>query len=307
MHEAHSPALDRGDLRVDGGAEAPASAGVEGVEEGERRVGNRRYGKKRSASLGREDGHAIGYEVFQRSRDGKRLAGRDRPSFPLERTPELQGEERVSTRGSVHADERGTGKREGEPLVQKTVERAEAQRPQAKLLEALGGERSLHRERRRSGLPCPPGEQDADRKVLQAPDREAENARRRRIEPLNVVDGEDEGAARRQQAKSAREREPDGALVWRERDHLLEEERDLERAPLRPGEPGEHLPQTRVEQVGERSERELRLDLHRPGAKYAVVQSLGLGDSAKPDRRFSDTRFPLEDKRRRTATEGVEE
>jgi hypothetical protein len=50
------------------------------------------------------------------------LAGRNGTPFPLERAPDLQGEERVSTGGGVQLNERRTRKRKGEAPVQKTVE-----------------------------------------------------------------------------------------------------------------------------------------------------------------------------------------
>jgi hypothetical protein len=75
VHEPHSPSLDRDDLGIDRGPEAPPCAGIEGVQDGECGLGNRGYGEKRSASLGRKNSHAIGYELFQPWRNGKNLAG----------------------------------------------------------------------------------------------------------------------------------------------------------------------------------------------------------------------------------------
>jgi hypothetical protein len=89
---------------------------------------------------------------------------------------------------------------------------------------------------------------------MQTTDREAERARRRRIEPLDVVHSKHQRSSRCQQVNSARKREGGGALVRWDRGRLLQEKRDLERVPLRAGESGEHLSEARVEQVGERSE-----------------------------------------------------
>ena len=154
----------------------------------------------------------------------------------------------------MHADERGAGEDEAKPLVQKMVEGPEAQRSKSKLLETVGSECSLHAEGRRRGLRGAPGEYDADRPVVQATEREAEHARRRRIEPLDVVHSKHQRSSGCEQANSARKRERDGALVRGDRGRLLEEKRDLERVPLRAGKSGKHLSQARVEQVGERSE-----------------------------------------------------
>jgi hypothetical protein len=121
----------------------------------------------------------------------------------------------------VHADERGAGEGQSESLVQKPVERPEAQRSKSKLLEPLGTKRSFYAEGRRSGLRGAPGEDDADRQVMQTTDREAEHSRRRRIEPLDVVHSKHERSSRCQQANSARERERHGTLVRWDRGRLL--------------------------------------------------------------------------------------
>ena len=89
---------------------------------------------------------------------------------------------------------------------------------------------------------------NADRLRLQAASREREDAARRRVQPLHVVDRDDHRGGRRERTKSIqkarRERAPIGRLVGR-----TQQQGDLERPSLRLRQARQRLLQHRLEQI----------------------------------------------------------
>jgi hypothetical protein len=80
-----------------------------------------------------------------------------------------------------------------EPIMQEAVEPADAQRNNGQMLHVLLAERML--EIRGLGLVGkPPGQQQAHVVRLEPTQRERQNARRGRIEPLEIVDRDEEGS-----------------------------------------------------------------------------------------------------------------
>ena len=116
----------------------------------------------------------------------------------------------------------------------------------------------------------PPGDEQADRRLSEPTGDELERTRRRRVEPLDVVDGQENRSGLGQRAHDAEEAQRDGARLRRGAFGLPPEQRNLERVPLRFGEPRHRFGRDVLQQVAERGERELRLRIDRPADQDEV-------------------------------------
>ena len=85
------------------------------------------------------------------------------------------------------------------------------------------------------------GGEQADRFRLQAPERKLEHARRRRVQPLRVVDREQHGSRLGGEPDDVQEPGRERALVGSLRPGLREQERRLERLSLRRRQPWQRL------------------------------------------------------------------
>lgn len=80
-------------------------------------------------------------------------------------------------------------------MAEHRIERIYIERRDVHPLEPLRRERPLEGQRKVIAVPGARAEQDPDGLDLEAAEREAEDSRRRRIQPLDVVNGYDERAA----------------------------------------------------------------------------------------------------------------
>ena len=87
--------------------------------------------------------------------------------------------------------------------------------------------------RRMRALGRPPRQQEADRARVEPPQGERERARRGRVEPLNVVDGDQDRCAFAQELQRVAHCDRERAAIDRIARRLLSEQRHLERAPPR--------------------------------------------------------------------------
>ena len=176
-------ALDhpRGDRRVERVRSNPRA-----LEQSDRRRAQRGGKCKRVASRRRERRDPRAHELFDRLDDRKRLK---RVDVHRENAGELEREERIPTRPLVDPEQRLARERPPEPIAQEPMERPRAERPHDHLLEAVRTQRAfeLRLMRALSQTPC---EEKADRARVEPPQGERERTRRGRVEPLNVVDGD---------------------------------------------------------------------------------------------------------------------
>ena len=84
-----------------------------------------------------------------------------------------------------------------------------------------------------STLGRPPREEKADRAPIEPPQGERERTRRRRVEPLNVVDGDQDRSAFAQKLQDVAHCNGKRAVIDRITRRLLLEKRHLERVPSR--------------------------------------------------------------------------
>ena len=183
-----------------------------------------------------------------------------------------------------------------EPELQQALDGAEAERGQVEAVEAIGGPVEAERRGRRAGGSL--REQQGDRLVGQAPRREGEHRGGGPVEPLHVVDGDDERRGARQGAQRGQGGERDGLLV-RRRAGVGDEQRGLERAPLRGGEVVQRLG-VGAEQVAERGVGEARLRLGGTRGDRPHARGLGASDRRPPERRLADPRLARDQQRARS-------
>jgi hypothetical protein len=159
----------------------------------------------------------------------------------------------------VDAEEQRARQREVEPHSDQLVERRDGHRAERQARQSLvayrEGElcrlRLLRRQSHRREQP--------HRLRLETSGAEREHEGGGGVEPLEVVDGDDERALGRESPHSTKEGGRDCALVGRHTARVLEQERNLESAPLRPWQGGEDVVARIAEQVGEPGEGELYL------------------------------------------------
>ena len=159
--------------------------------------------------------------------------------------------------------------------AQQELELAGVQAPEREALEARVRERAVELERRLRATAAPDAE-EADPLVLQAPRDERQRALGRVVEPLGVVDREQRRRLLAASARSTPEQpQSDGALERLLPSGLRAQQRHLQRAPLRRGQVGHGCLGHLGEQIAERGVGQLRLALARPAAQDALPVSGG--------------------------------
>jgi hypothetical protein len=156
------------------------------LEERLRGRADRRCERERLAGGGRESGDPRAQELFERLGDRQRFEWVD---VGVENVSELQREERISARPLVDSDQRLAREGPAEPVVQELVERAHAERPHRYPLELLRIKPRVDSRRLRS-IGEPSGEQHENIVRGKPSQGECKRARRGWVEPLDVVDGD---------------------------------------------------------------------------------------------------------------------
>jgi hypothetical protein len=178
-------------------------------------------------ALGRERREAVG--------NRQRFAGAHLLATPDERTPDLEGVERVAPRRRLDVPHDEPRERATEPQLEKPMQGGQRERSEVAALDRSG--RQPGDQLDELVLAAPTGRQEgADGPAFEAAHREPEDAEGALVCPLHVVDGEQERRLSREQTNQAEGCDREGALIH---DHALgigPEQCDVERSPLRPGE-----------------------------------------------------------------------
>ena len=191
--------------------------------------------------------------------DGNRevVAGRERSASALQRGCKLEREERVAARGLPESDQRRPRKRRVEAGAQQLVGRAEAQpgdfdrSPSVLGYGAAKPLRHVAADRQQGG----------DRLTVQAGERVTKRRKRRRVQPLDVVDREADRTVAGEPTQRFEEGGGHGAVIDVDL-RLAEQQRDFESLPLDRRQRGDHVARA-AEEVGQPRERELGLGLRR--------------------------------------------
>src|SRR5436190_4478266 len=140
------------------------------------------------------------------------------------------------------------------------MERADAERSHRQTPNALGVERALEH-RRLCAAAEPPREQEPYALRGKPSQRERERAGRRGVEPLEVVDREENRLALGEHLQGAARGDPECARLACTCGRVLEEQRDLERTSLRRREKRQYVGDDVLEQIAQADVREVALGL----------------------------------------------
>ena len=189
-------------------------------------------GKQVLATLRRKCQQSFVDERAQRLRQGQRLTRLDGDSRAAQHAHDLEGVERVPARRLVNLREQGTRQRDSEVLVDHAVQRAHLERPDVHVAEAIGAERAPQLDDERALERSPAREQQSDRLAAQASRAVRERGGRRGVEPLRVVDGDEQRRLGRERPQGVERGDADRTPVWRRPLGVLQHQRERERAPL---------------------------------------------------------------------------
>ena len=151
------------------------------------------------------------------------------------------------------------------------------------------------RAQRRRGIVEASSEQEADRVTVEATDRERDGLRRRRVEPLDVVDGDHDVAIGRQGSQRVQAGNRDRPRVGIRTLRLLAEQRDAKRLALRDRQTGECLVGHRLQDVPETRVRERRLGIGRAGLQHTPRPRQRVLDRRRPEGRLAHSRVSLDE------------
>ena len=269
-------------LKVGGRGEHGQLAGPEVAAQGDR---------QQQPALGLWQARDAGTEqVLDRIRQRQVLSD-PRQAALLQGASELEREQRVSERDGLDPAQQVTGEGEREPLAQQPPQPAEVQRPDLERAPAVAAQGPFDGR----DVQGPAREQDHHPCVLEPASGHEQRLDRRRVEPLDVVDGHQQRALGGQQPQHTDERQRDLVRVGRRPVGLGPQERHLERPALGLGQRGELRRGDAVEQVDERREGELGVGARGPGLQHPVAVRPGQGEPGLPERGLADARRPGQD------------
>src|SRR5581483_238913 len=220
---------------------------------------------------------------------------------------ELEGVEGVPARRLAETRQLGASELEPEPALEELVERKGSERAEPQAHEPTGREQALAVERLGDSMPLPDGHEQPDRLRAEPPQRELERSRRGGVEPLGVVERDEERAPLGHDAKHVEHREPDRMAVWRSIPRLGDQEGDLERAPPRRKQRRSGLLEHGAEELRKTGEGKGRLRLDPAAGQDPAEAFLGFVDAGLPEDRLADPRLAREDERPRAALDAGEE
>jgi hypothetical protein len=211
----------------------------------------------------------------------------------VEDAGKLECEERIPARSLVDAEQRLARERPVEPVAQELVERTDAERPNPNALDRVPADGLVQ-----SGwlrfVDRAPGQEETNVVCAEAAKRERERARRRGVEPLDVVDGDHERCAIAEHLEDVANRDGERALVDAITLRVGSQHHDLEGTPSRWCERRQRVVECVLEQVAEPyvSEGPLRLS----GARRQNAQALRARvlDAGMPEGRLPDSRIAVE-------------
>ena len=171
-------------------------------------------------------------ELFDVARYRKGFVGRKHTRPLLQYPPDLEGEEGVPPARGVHSPQCRPGKRQPEVRPEQAVGRAEAERPRPDALEAFA-QGPVEPERQTVCLVCPLRHEQCHWIVAEPAGDEREHVRRRTVQPLHIVDRDEEFALAGKRSQRSEHGDGNHALVGRAPACILEQQGHLESMFLR--------------------------------------------------------------------------
>jgi hypothetical protein len=213
----------------------------------------------------------------------------DPAAFQLLR--ELAGDERVPASRVEQSHEHRPWQLQTSASDDQLMDRRQRHRSDLEPVDALRAQREL--EIQRGSLTRPQRCHDRNRCVGESPQRESERSRGRAVEPLQVVDADQNGALRSAASQHLEQRHAHCPRV--DPRAFDAQQRDFERPSLRRRKQRQRLLAQIVHEIAQRGERELHLGPgrhrgeHLESARASVVQELA------PDRRLADPGLARDD------------
>ena len=140
-------------------------------------------------------------------------------------------------------------------------------------------------------------EQESDVLVPKSSRRVADRPGRRSVEPLSVVDRDEQLLLGAHGPQDVQHRNPHGMRIRRGAVLVVEDECAGEGAALCRDELIEHVCEDGIEKIAERRERQLGLALRRKRAQDPQTSFLRVGHAGRPERRLAHARVALEEER----------
>src|SRR5262245_39905447 len=207
----------------------------------------------------------------------------------VEHPREFQREEGITTRALMDAQQRLPRERPTEAVLNEPVQRADAERTDPHPLNFDS--------RLEHGRLQPPSKDQPDR-AAQAPQREGECAGRRGVEPMHVVDRDDDRSLLAEQMEHVAHGHGEGAMVGAVLRGLAQQ-RYFQRAQAGRRQPGLDIVKCILEEVAQPEVSEAAFGLGWPRGKNAPTQQTRVLDTCQPERRLSNPRLALEHECRR--------
>ena len=197
---------------------------------------------------------------------------------------DLECEEGVAVRRAFDPEQVRSGEGVTEPLPDQLVQRPEAERAEAERGVARAGSEIRETARRQHPHPL----------RAEAVLRELEHGAALGVEPLSIVDGDDDGPCVGELPEEGQERDADRPAIGRRAFCCRAQQRDVQCAALGLGQPGELLGLHGREEVAERGERQTRLGRGRAAAQHQPTVRPCAAKRFLPQRRLADARFAFQ-------------
>ena len=236
-------------------------------------------------------------EIVQRVRHWQGLPALDRDSGSLEHPHDLERVERIPVRCLMHLRESRARERDTELLEHHMVERTDVERPYIDVTEPHGGQRSRQLSDQEALEQNAAREKDPDALGSETSCRVGESGRRCRVQPLHVVDGDDQRPLLGEGAQRVQDCDADGVWVGRQALVVVQHQCAGERSFLSDGQWSQRFVENLVQQVADPGEAERRLALGRHCLQHPRAALFGNGDACSPDRRLSGAGVALEHER----------
>ncbi len=254
-----------------------------------------------------ERGEAVTYEVLKGRRKRQTGVGLE-PAGALQHRPSnLEREEGVAARHPPEVGERPRRKLRVQASDQQPVDVCRRQRSEPQTAEATLGECLLEVERHSGRSLDASRDQQPNRLVRQSAGHERESALRGMVEPLHVVDPDEDRALSGERAQDAERSDRHRPLQRLLPYGLPPQERHLERVTLWLGELAQDLVRYLGEQIAERSVGELRLRLDGSTRQHPVRAGSGSRKALLPEHRLADPDLTLQQDGGRAALDVAQE
>jgi hypothetical protein len=255
-----------------------------------RRSLERRYEVEERANLIWKTCDAHANELAQRRRYRERLRTRNWLSL-REQVGELEREHRIAARSHMKAPRGRPRESHRESRPHEVLQRPRAQPTDLELDERPSIDSFGEVERIRDAGPTTQRREHAERETTEPPQSERQHAPRSRVQPLHIIDRDQQWSPCRKQPQTSNDRSWKHETVACRPPRIFDAERGRDRSRLRPRELVSDLVERPLEKVAQPAESQRHLDLGTPNGKHSDSRRLRGGYDITPDRRLPEARL----------------